>query len=120
MPSFKELMMAKKKAANPAKAPGEPPAPPKAIPLTVPTDTPGRLLGDAKPDVPFEFPSETDSPEEWRRKVALVSPATSLGVWLEPGTSNAWIALEVPGEAPNVLLLWKLPLLNRARAGEPF
>lgn len=73
-----------------------------------------RKLGETVPDVPFVFPSKNDSHERRLLKAALLAEETKLGVWINPESTDAdaWIAVQVQDD-PNLLLLHRLPLLNR-------
>lgn len=95
---------------------------PSAPPL--PADPEPRALGETTPgpDVPFEFASETNSEAEKLVTLARSALDTQLGVWIQPGetTDHAWLAVEshhVPGK---LILLHRLPLLNKITGKEPF
>lgn len=142
MASFKELM-AKKRASPSAGELVAPEAPKPGLMLSgrvhvptvkmpdeeallrglgIPPKGAARKLGETVPDVPYVFHSEIDSPGKRRLKAALLAEETRLGVWINPeGTdADAWLAVQADGE-PNLLLLWKLPLLNRkGELSEPF
>lgn len=137
MASLKELLAAKAAASGAAKPAA---APESAKPLklsgvyskpivlpsvpTPPAAPEPRALGETSPgpDVPFEFASETNSEAEKLVMLARSALDTQLGVWIQPGetTEHAWLAVEslqVPGK---LILLHRLPLLNRAMRKEPF
>lgn len=122
MASFKELMQ-KRKASSVA-TPGErsAPSPGKIIvPQAEAEATPHRMLGEEVPEVPYVFLSKTDSEQERLKKKALLADATCLGIWTEREDAEyGWIALQLPGNDPHLLLLHRLPLLSRARPGEPY
>ncbi len=88
----------------------------------MPADGIVRKLGETRPDVPFVFPSPQDSGYRKTLKAALVAEETRLGIWINPDdrAAEGWIAVQVQGD-PNLLLLHRLPLLNRCAAPqEPF
>lgn len=142
MATLKEIMAAKAKAAQPpsptsageggkgvvisgksatAGISGKPirlPPPP-----TLPSVPEPRTLGDTTPgpDVPFEFASEKNSEAAKDWMLARQATDTALGVWVEPGNPEmAWIAVESPAEPGRLLLLYRLPLLNRQTEGNPY
>lgn len=80
----------------------------------LPPEGVSRKLGETTADVPYVFHSENDSHERKLLKAALLAEETKLGVWINPESpsAEAWIAVQVQGD-PNLLLLHRLPLLNR-------
>lgn len=88
----------------------------------LPPEGVSRKLGETIPDVPYVFHSETDSHERRLLKAALLAEETKLGVWINPESTApaAWLAVQVQGY-PNLLLLHRLPLLNRQTdVSQPF
>lgn len=79
-----------------------------------------RNLGERVADVPYVFPSDSDSPVTAAWKKALLAPVTSLGIVIEPhDTEFAWLAIQAEGEA-GLMLLHRLPLLNCRQENAPF
>lgn len=88
----------------------------------LPPEGVNRKLGETTPDVPYVFPSPQDSGYRKTLKAALLAEETRLGIWINPDdrSAEAWIAVQVQDD-PNLLLLHRLPLLNRSAAPQdPF
>jgi hypothetical protein len=66
--------------------------------------------------IPMDYPSE-DQGLEWFR--SCHSFDSDMGIVIEPRGEHAWVAVQAPGHLQPILLL-RLPLLNRAEAGQPF
>jgi len=86
--------------------------PPKALPPTP------RELGaiDQGERVPLDYPSE-DQGWEWFRSCHAFE--SDMGIVIEPGSVNAWVAVKTPGNSHPILLL-RLPLMNRSEGSNPF
>jgi hypothetical protein len=81
--------------------------------------SPNRPLGQERDDVPYEFPSETNSPENQLWTQARTLPLSSLGVVMDTDGEHAWLAL-THKEFAGVLLLHRLPKLSQREPGQPF
>ena len=143
MPSLREILAAKKaavvheqngaagvgKSPSPAVTGGAPVIRPTLESLGI-TRTPpaapapeARMLGNATPgeDVPFEFASEKNSEAAKIWLQARQMEESQLGVWMEPAPGeHAWLAVESPAEPGKPILLFRLPLLNKHEAMQPF
>lgn len=69
--------------------------------------------------IPMDQPAEGSPDADWEWFDSLHSFECDLGIIIDPRQDCAWIALKAnPTQAP--LLLHRLPLFNRALAGNPF
>lgn len=136
MPSLKEMLAARSAPASAKPGPAQTPAAP--APSAAPKvradqpDTPPpvaladepRQLGNREKgvDVPFEFASEMPSEAARQWLQARQTPATQLGIYVEPEESSdhAWIAVANPTMPGKLIFLFRLPLLTATDQGVPF
>jgi hypothetical protein len=116
MPTLAEILANKAKTSTGtvirAGDTGSVEVPTKALPPTP------RELGaiDQGERVPLDYPTE-DQGWEWFRSCHAFE--SDMGIVIEPGSVNAWLAVQSPGNQTPILLL-RLPLLNRSEGSNPF